>query len=63
MLAIQRRPAAARQTTTSTRRPEPPVCGMGTAARDMCMRDPNRLAQWPNICRICNEDRALRCPS
>jgi len=60
MLAIRRRPAAARQEARSARRPEPLVCGMGTAARDMCMQDPNRLAQWPDICRICNEQRALR---
>ena len=63
MLAIRRRPAAAQQTASSARRPAPFVCGMGPAARGMCMRDPNRLAQWPDICRICNENRALRCPS
>jgi hypothetical protein len=56
VVSIHRRSAAAPETAGSAPLLEPLACRMGPAGRDVCMRDPNRLAHWPRICRVCNEN-------
>lgn len=36
-------------------RPGLAECPMGSAVRDVCMQDPNRLAHWPANCVACND--------